>query len=480
MSRDDVSDGEAASPVTRARALFLVLLWVNALPVIASTSTAPTLPILARVFSDQAGVDRLIPLVITLGPLAVALSGPLVGFFLDRFGRRVVLVFGAVLFSFGGAAPVVLNDLRAVVGSRIFVGIAVSCLMTGAATVISDQYSGSARGRVLAYQAAIVGTVATLFILLSGFLAQIGWRAPFFVFLIALPLIPVLLAIVPESKPDGPGSSQPSDDPELMDTSMPASEPRDLRQPRLRLGLLVPALYFGMLGLQAANFLAIVQLPFLLEQRFAAGPALVGSVIALATLAYATGALLSVGLAVRLEPRLALAVALVAIGVGYLGMASGGLAVLMVSNALSGIGFGLIVPNFIAWLAAVAPVLVRGRLLGGLVASLFLGQFISSALWAPVVAAVGSGGALALAGAIAIGIALVLILWTASRCGAERGQVHSAPNGKSGLARLPRPTSDVRTSFALSANLARALRSGADRGPRRSWDVQHPMSSGTT
>lgn len=410
-SRHPVSRVLSTLAVPAPRSLFLVLLWVNSLPVIASTSTAPTLPLLAREFAERDDVDRLIPLIITLGPLAVALSGALVGLVIDRFGRRPVLVTGAILYGVAGAAPVLMDDLALVVATRAGVGVAVCCLMTAATTVISDSYQGTDRARILALQAGIVGFVAMIFIVASGFLAEWGWRPPFLVFLVGLPLVPLILTIVPVSRPREVAMLEVAlDAPPLEGAAQGGGVERPLRSPMLPLRFLVPVLYVSMLALQATNFLAIVQLPFLLEGRFGAGPSAVGSIVALATLAYAIGALWSVRLAVRYEPRVVVVVASSAIGLANLGMAVGGLPVVTLANLLGGIGFGLIVPNLIAWLAAVAPVRFRGRLFGGIMASLFLGQFLSAPLWAPVVASRGSAGALAAAGVAWLAVGFFLRL----------------------------------------------------------------------
>jgi MFS family permease len=67
---------------------------------------------------------------------------------------------------------------------------------------------------------------------------------------------------------------------------------------------------------------------------------------------------------------------------------------------LSGLGFGLNIPNAANWLIESIDARVRGRAFGWLTFAMYLGQFLSIFIYAPLVGALGSRGAfLAVAGA---------------------------------------------------------------------------------
>ncbi|MBX9465834.1 MAG: MFS transporter [Aquamicrobium sp.] len=65
------------------------------------------------------------------------------------------------------------------------------------------------------------------------------------------------------------------------------------------------------------------------------------------------------------------------------------LGLLVAAMVFSGVGFGLVMPNLSTTLLAAAPAHLRGRLSGGLVSSIFLGQFLSPVASQPVVDAYG-------------------------------------------------------------------------------------------
>lgn len=412
--------------------LFLSLLGANLLPGIASTIAAPALPSISRAFADVTDVERLVPMVLTLSPLAVALSGPFIGLLVDRVGSRRVILSAAFLYAIAGTSAVVAPTLGAVLAGRFVLGLAVCGLFTSATTLIGQLLDGPARARVLAVQAGVGGVSATFFIALAGVLADVHWRAPFLIYLLALPLAVMFMRSIPRGV--GPGvvpvpivrPSVPTLPAAIAAVStsgtpgyLPAAQrERDLRGPSGSLFAVVAVMYFGMAVMQSIHFLVALNLPFVLETRFEASATLTGVVMALLMLAFALGTLGSVRLSQLLEARATVAVAFIASGVGHLllsGVVPGVSALVSIfpSALISGIGFGLFAPNLIAWLAAIAPPHLRGRLFGGITGSMFLGQFLAPILWAPALTAFGRAGAIAFAGSLTlvVGACLALSVW---------------------------------------------------------------------
>lgn len=97
------------------------------------------------------------------------------------------------------------------------------------------------------------------------------------------------------------------------------------------------------------------------------------------------------------------------IAVGYWGLTLAQLPVVVLSNLALGLGFGFLVPNLIAWLSSIGHVGIRGRLFGGMTAALFLGQFLSPFVWAPVIERVDRVGAFATAAWLSVAAAVVAV-----------------------------------------------------------------------
>jgi MFS family permease len=97
------------------------------------------------------------------------------------------------------------------------------------------------------------------------------------------------------------------------------------------------------------------------------------------------------------------ALAAMALGYGLIG-AAGAYWLVVAGAVASGFGVGLFFPNSSLWVLALAPPRLRGRLVGGLTATIFLGQFLSPLALEPVVAASSLAGAFVVA-AVAMALA---------------------------------------------------------------------------
>jgi MFS family permease len=104
------------------------------------------------------------------------------------------------------------------------------------------------------------------------------------------------------------------------------------------------------------------------------------------------------------------AIGAMAVGYGLIGIA-GSYGAVIVGVVASGFGVGVFFPNSSLWVLALAPPRLRGRLVGGLTAAIFLGQFLSPLLLEPVVAFTSLGTAFGIAAVamalVATGLALV-------------------------------------------------------------------------
>ena len=82
----------------------------------------------------------------------------------------------------------------------------------------------------------------------------------------------------------------------------------------------------------------------------------------------------------------------------------------MLGLVIAGIGGGIAMPNYGAWLLARTTPAARGRAMGGLVAAIFMGQFLSPLLAQPVILAAGLPMLFVTAGILALALAALYTL----------------------------------------------------------------------
>lgn len=338
------------------------------LTIMAAAVIAPSLPAMGEVYGE--GV--LVRLALTITSLAIAVSAPVAGVLADRAGRKPLLVASLALYAVSGTAGFFVTSLPVLLGTRTLLGVGVGGVMTAVSALITDWFDGQERGRYLGFQQAFASLGGVVFLPLAGVLAGIDWRLPFWLYSVAAAV--ALLALAG-----------------LRDEQRPTLKAAGKGFPKA-----VGWIYALALVATLVFYMAPTQLPFLLRD-LGAGPAVIGVVVAGSTLTSVAGALVFP----RLPKGRITAVSVVLLGLGWLLIGAAGNVWLVTAGLLvGGFGVGLVVPNLTLRLADLASLAQRGRVLSGLVAGIFLGQFLSPLVIAPLVQATGLAAAFIWSGVV--------------------------------------------------------------------------------
>ncbi len=370
------------------------LLLSSSLTVMAGATIAPSLPAMRDYFATTPNADYWVRLVLTVPALFIAIGAPFVGTMIDRFGRKPLLTFAVLLYGIAGTSGAVLTDIGLILLGRVLLGLSVAGIMTTATALIADYYTGATRAQFLGFQAGFMGLGGVLFLSLGGFLADINWRMPFLIYLLALLILPLVVLVLPE-----PDRTQIA---EKLGTAATEVFPWQIA------GLT----YLAALLSQIVFYLIPVQLPFYLKQLVNATASQSGLAIALATLFSAASAIGYKQIKARLSFMGIYAIAFLNMAVGYFVISvSPTYGMVLVGLAIAGAGLGLLMPNMNVCLTSVTPTSLRGRVLGGLTTAFFLGQFVSPILSQPLSGAIGldvtyrlASGLTAVMGAIALAL----------------------------------------------------------------------------
>ncbi|MFC8046689.1 MFS transporter [Nocardia sp. NPDC057353] len=381
------------APIATARAApglpaLATVLAAAALTLMAAAVIAPALPAMATAYAGTPGAELLVRLAVGITSLAIAVSAPLAGALADRVGRASLLTGGLLLYAVSGTAGWFLTGLPALLGSRILLGIAVGAVMTAVAATLTDWYEGPRRALWLGRQQAAASLGGVVFLPLAGVLAGIDWRLPFWLHAAAAPIAVAAALLLRDGPPAAPNTPDP------------------VRGQGNTAGIL--GIYLLALTATLAFFMAPTQLPFLLTEQ-GAGPAAVGVIVAGSTLTSIAGALLFPRLRARLTPTAVTAASLALLGLGWLVAGTAAHPAQVLAGLLiGGLGVGAVVPDLNTRLGELAPPHRRGRVLSGLVTAIFLGQFLSPVVLAPLVARIGIEGAFTTTGLALLGAGFLL------------------------------------------------------------------------
>ncbi|MFG3201339.1 MFS transporter [Streptomyces sp. NPDC048192] len=342
-------------PAVTGRLPAVLLMAGSCLPILGAVLIAPVLPRMQDHFRHVPGSTALVPLVLTVPALSLAILAPFAGVLVDRLGRKRLLVAATALYALCGTAPLWLPSLYGILLSRVLVGVAEAAVMTCCTTLIGDYYDGRVRDRYLALQTMCASASATVFLALGGVLGSAGWRAPFWLYAVGLPLAPVMARVLP-----APGPS-PATGP-----TAPGLPPFPLR----RMAGICLLTVFG-----AAVFYTVpVEMSYLMDDAGVHSTAVVGAVTALASAATVLGSVLFTRLADRPRRRLPALFLVCALGFVLMG-ATGRPALLVAGAVVNCVGTGLLLPSLLTVALSRLGFADRGRGTGMWTAAFFLGEF---------------------------------------------------------------------------------------------------------
>jgi len=381
---------------TRTAIRNVTLLLGSTMTIMAGATIAPSLPQMSEVFADHPHSDLLVKLVLTMPALFIAVISPVSGLIMDKFGRKRVVIFAVALYGIAGTTGLYADSLNGIIIGRAILGVAVAGTMTGFTTLIGDFFKGEGLNRFMGYSMAFSGFGGVFFLVMGGVLADVGWRYPFMIYAIAFLILPLTIF----------GLREP-----VIEKNGNGAEPVPILK-KLHPGKLA-LIYFLAFSGMTIFYLIPVQTPYHLKELGVVSNTKIGLAIAMMTL---TSSILTMNYK-RLKSRLShqgiLAITYFFMSIGYIVM---GLAV-SYQNAVLGLvitafGLAFFVVNLYVWLISIIPPSFRGRAVGALSASFFLGQFMSPIFTQPVIEKFGIGGNFVAGGIVLAAFSLGFLVYS--------------------------------------------------------------------
>ncbi|WP_424018146.1 MFS transporter, partial [Halorientalis pallida] len=374
------------------RATLWIVVAAATLTVMAGAILGPVVPAIQDglgVSESQAG------LIITTHGALIVLVSPVAGALIDRVGPRRPFVAGLLLYAVGGSAGLVIDAFGPLLLSRAVLGVGVAFVYTGITVLIYQRFEGQRMDRALGLRSGANSAGAAVWPLVGGALGTVSWQLPFGVYLIALPLGLLAVALIPESGRPAAADGGAGDDGNAGDGGNPGDGNPDRDDSRGGLaGVLAvvrrrPALlgvYLLYFGANALLYSIVVFYPQLL-----AG---IGTTSSLSISLYlaANGAAGGVSAAlydrlVQRVPRHVLVIAAFVLWLGAFATATVADSPLAAGPPVVGfgLGLGLVFPSAFAWIEALAPVDRQGQFSSYLASAGYVGQFLSPVLFGPLV-----------------------------------------------------------------------------------------------
>ena len=332
------------------------------LPIFAIVSMFPVVATMIQHFADDPDAKSKVPLMVSAPGLTIAILSPFAGFFVDKFGRRRLLLLCTFFYGLFGTAPFFLDSLDTIFASRLALGVCEAGILTIVNTLIGDYWDDKGRRNWLFLQGLVGPFLASGVILLSGTVASIRWNGGFLVYLVAFPIfVAMMLYLFEPKRPDEKEATAAQPAPAV--TAFP-----------MRAALTVAAMT---LFSSALYYVFIVNGSLVFQELGLSDPGQLSKLTAIPSLFVMLGAVIFRSLAGR-PNRVQIGAFLGVLGTGLAGM---GLArtvdQALVALVIQQTGAGMAVPVLIAWAQTKFPFEHRGRGMGLWSGAFFFGQFTS-------------------------------------------------------------------------------------------------------
>ncbi|MBP1910125.1 MFS transporter [Methanolobus bombayensis] len=358
----------------------IVILSASMLTIMGSAAVAPALPEMLEFFANVPDAGLLVSMVVTLPALGIIISSPFIGILADKYSRKNLLMIGLAIFALVGSTGAVLNSLYLILAFRVLLGIGIAGMTICATALLADNYSGAELKKKIGLQSACMGFGAVVLEVAGGALADISWHAPFYIYLIALLVIPGAMISLSGSK----NSNENSQNGENKHHNVSNNVEKHFKEKKLPLKS-IALIYVATFTLMVLFFSVPTKLPFVLDERGITSALLIGVLISIPGLLGTVGALGQVkvsGYLTEMKTNLFFFIML-GVGVFILSIAPDMIS-LIGGLIITGIAFGIINATNLSWLGRIAPEESRGKIFSGFTTVLFLGQLVSPIIIQPI------------------------------------------------------------------------------------------------
>lgn len=331
------------------------ILLVSSLTIMVGSVVAPALPAIAENlnFTFKAG------LLVTLPSLGVVLFSSVVGKLINKIGPFKLICFGLLPYAFFGFVGYLLNNSYVLIVDRILLGAACVAIQVSVTTYIAELFQGEERLKMIAWQGMAIELGGVIFLSLGGYLGEISWNLPFYIYLLAIPYLFLVYRSLPH---------------QISKKSQSDQQPKDNTDSK-RNKKLLPVL-IGSFFSMAIFFVAYVSLPRYLPNQFNFSESQTGYFMSAISLVAVIVAGIMPKIAERLTSSKTVCLGFFFFALGYLIFGYGSSIELMyIGILLTGLGFGLTVPLLNHMVVENSSTLTRGRNLGLYSMMVFAGQF---------------------------------------------------------------------------------------------------------
>lgn len=374
-----------------------VLLFSGMMTIMAGALISPDLPRIQAYFAAVPSIVVITPFILTIVALSIIIMSPFIGTLIDNVGKRNIFLASLVLYAIGGSGGLYLDNIWALMISRVVLAVAVGILTACTLTLAADYFHGRERHEFMGSFTASMSLGGVIFVFASGYLADIGWRLPFILYLFSLIILPFAFLSIPEPK-------------EII-AKMSKSFAVNINQAPQKAKIIL--IYLLPFSSMVFLYIFAVQIPFYVN-ILAVGTSFLAGIIIATMNVLQTFAGIFYGRSVGIKPAYIMETFFLLESLGFIVISLAHSSLLLIIGAsFCGFGMGIMMAASNMWVTTIASDIDRGRYVIALTMIVYLGQFLSPFIAMPIVNMFGYSapyGFFTQVGIFCLGIFIITVL----------------------------------------------------------------------
>ena len=365
----------------------VTLLLLSTLTVMVGTPLSPGLSKITAYFEGTvANAAFLTKFSLTIPAITFAAFSFIIGFLIDRLGRKPVLLTSVFLYVVAGSMGFYVANLYVIIASRAFLGIAAAGNMNCILTLIGDYYQGEKRDRVLGFQVATGALGSVVLALIGGALFDIQWNYPFLVYLLPLLLVPTIIFVLKEPKNN---ANEVSNIDETTKNVAETEQENTCEVKGLSSKWIIGICYLSIFATMFIYYLGPSQISYYIDEiALSLSSFKIGIIMAAVMIAAATIGALYKQFKKILNFHIISILGFGLLGIGFIILSfATNFTILLIAAIIGGLGFGFLVPNFSLFLISNTSPENRGKIVSGYNTMWYIGEALSPIVFESVILA---------------------------------------------------------------------------------------------
>lgn len=181
----------------------VTLLLNSSLTIMVGSVIAPALPAIANQLHFQYSPG----LLVTLPSLGVVIFSTLIGKMVNKLGPFKLVSLGLIPYAVLGYIGIYLTNNYLLMLDRLLLGAACVAIQVSVTTFIAQLFEGKERMKLIAWQGMAIELGGVVFLSVGGYIGELSWQYPFYIYLIALVFFLVTWQSLPKTVMEKPSAT---------------------------------------------------------------------------------------------------------------------------------------------------------------------------------------------------------------------------------------------------------------------------------